>query len=145
MKLVKDFLHVDYKKEFKSLIRSLDKRNISDINDSSSIYNGDVDFLYEIGICKKNENIETLLSRICGNVPPHNDSNMREFKRGVYLLVLDISVPNRYRDSQLTPLLYNNGELIELRIGDLLIFDQYKEHALFWDKRIDIATFWRAR
>ena len=43
------------------------------------------------------------------------------------------------------PMLYQGGKFISLREGDLVVFDQSKEHALFWDGRVDIAVFWKLR
>lgn len=145
MKLVKSMLHIDKEKEFNVLKNSIDKRTISDINCPSNIYRGQLNFLYEAGIIKSNKPVETLVSRIIGNIVPHTDSNLKEYKRGVYLLVLDVSTSNNYEDSQDLPLMFNAGNFISIRKGDLILFNQYLEHALFWDKRIDIATFWMPR
>lgn len=141
MKLIKSNIHKYYPDIVKKLKNSLDINTISDINAWSNIYNGeDINFLNIFGIQSKRT--DTLVSRIVGNIPPHYD-DLAEFKRDVYLLVLDISVGNEYADSANYPMLYQNGKFINLHIGDLVKFNQRTEHALIWDRRIDIATFWR--
>ena len=40
-------------------------------------------------------------------------------------------------------MLYQNKEFLGLRKGDLVEFNQRIEHALFWDRRIDIAVLWK--
>ena len=59
------------------------------------------------------------------------------------IFILDVSVGNQYVDSQSLPMLYQNKEFLGLRKGDLVEFNQRIEHALFWDRRIDIAVLWK--
>lgn len=141
MRLIKTNIHKTHDELFKELKYNLYHDVISDTNDYRNIYQGDVNFLYEFGITKHKSKHETLISRYIGNVPPHTD-DIDEYKSMVYMLVLDVSPPNKYVDSQELPLLYQSGKFLGLRKGDLIKFNQRKEHMLIWDKRIDVATFW---
>jgi hypothetical protein len=89
-----------------------------------------------------NKAYDTIISRIIGNIPPHVD-NLEDYSKNAYLLVLDVSIGNQYVDSQSLPMLYQNKEFLGLRKGDLVEFNQRIEHALFWDRRIDIAVLWK--
>ena len=141
MKHITSHIHHKHPDLFLELKRNLCLNTISDINSPINQYSGDVNFLAEMGIIKKNSVVETLISRIEGNIGPHFDA-IDEYKKDVYLLVLDVSTGNKHRDSQRYPLLYQNREFIKLRKGDLVRFNQNITHALLWDRRIDIATFW---
>lgn len=141
MKLIKTHVHRYYPKLFTELKNNLYTNVISDINHSYNRYQGETNFLHEFGINKSNVQTDTVISRIVGNIPPHSD-NIDEFQRDVYLLVLDVSVANQYVESQSLPMLFQNNEFIGMRKGDLIKFSQRTTHALFWDRRIDIATFW---
>ena len=142
MKLLKTHMHHQYPAHFKELCRELDINTISDINSRSNIYYGDTNFLQEFGIYKNPKAYDTIISRIIGNIPPHVD-NLEDYSKNAYLLVLDVSIGNRYVDSQSLPMLYQNKEFLGLHKGDLVEFNQRIEHALFWDRRIDIAVFWK--
>lgn len=141
MRLIKTKIHKTHDELFRELKYNLNHDVISDTNDSRNIYQGYSNFLHGFGVFKHKTKHDTLTSRYRGNVPPHKD-DIDEFKSMVYLLVLDVSPPNKYVDSQELPLLYQSGEFLSLRKGDLIKFNQCKEHMLIWDKRIDIATFW---
>ena len=142
MKLLETHMHHQYPVHFKELCRGLDTNTISDINSRSNTYYGDTNFLQEFGIYKNPKAYDTIISRIIGNIPPHVD-NLEGYSKNAYLLVLDVSIGNQYVDSQSLPMLYQNNEFLGLRKGDLVEFNQRKEHALFWDRRIDIAVFWK--
>lgn len=142
MKKVLSNLDLTHPKVLKALKRYIDPNIINDINNRESIYDGSHNPLVEIGILKsKNNGYETIISRLMGNIEPHTDE-IYLYKRDVYLLVLDIGYPSKYPDSQHRPLLYQSGKFLNLNVGDLVKFNQHVEHALFWDRRIDIATFW---
>lgn len=144
MKILYENINISHKKSFNILKNNLSSNVISDINHPLNIYNGELNFLKELNLCKENDIIGTVISRIAGNIVPHNDS-IYEYKRKVYLLVLDVSFSNQHVDSQKQPFLFEGNKFLKIKKGDLIEFNQFKEHALFWDKRIDIATFWTYR
>lgn len=141
MKILYKNINVSHKKSFNILKNNLSPNVISDINHQLNLYNGELNFLKELNLCKENDRIDTIISRIVGNIGPHIDS-IYNYKRKVYLLVLDVAFSNRYEDSQKEPLLFEGNKFLKIKKGDLIEFNQFKEHALFWDKRIDIVTFW---
>lgn len=142
MKLLNTHMHNKYPVLFNKLRDNLYTNTISDINSQSNIYYSDTNFLKEFGIYKNPKAYDTIISRIIGNIPPHTD-NLEDYSKNAYLLVLDVSVGNQYVDSQDLPMLYQNREFLGLRKGDLVEFNQRATHALFWDRRIDIAVFWK--
>ena len=142
MKLVKQNIQHNYPDIFKILKNNLNINTISDINNQNQQYCGDINFLNIFGVTKNPENVDTLISRIIGNIACHRDEIV-VYKHKVYLLVLDHSVCNGHPNSQELPQLYQNKEFMSMRIGDLIEFNQYMDHALIWDRRIDIAVFWR--
>lgn len=142
MKLLKTHMHQYFPSQFKELCHYLNTDTISDINARSNIYYGDTNFLKEFGIYKNPKEYDTIISRIVGNIPPHYD-DLEGYSKNAYLLVLDVGVGNQYVESQRLPLLYQNKEFLGLRKGDLVEFNQRQTHALFWDRRIDIAVFWK--
>lgn len=143
MKLILSGINITHPKIFKELKSYIDPNIINELNDADCIYKGKINVLKELNICKFSSEcgVETIVSRMVGNVAPHYD-NIPQFKRDVYLLVLDVSKCGKYNDSQQMPLLYQRGKFIELKTGMLVKFNQNIDHALFWDQRIDIATFW---
>ena len=144
MQIVKSNCHNRYKHVFTELRKHLNTSVISDVNDSSQNYCGDMNFLKELGVYNMKHKHHTMISRIVGNIPPHVD-NIYEYCSKVFLLVLSVGKGREYRDSMDLPMLYQGGKFISLREGDLVAFNQSKEHALFWDGRVDIAVFWKLR
>ena len=144
MKVLFENIHTSHKKSFNILKDNINVSVISDVNHSSNLYSGELNFLNEMNLCKSDDKIDTHISRLIGNVTPHTDYIL-EYKRKVYLLILDISNSYQYMDSQKEPLLFEGNTFLKIKKGDFIEFNQFKEHALFWDKRIDIATFWTYR
>ena len=144
MQIVKSNCHNNYKHVFTELRKHLNTSVISDVNHSSQNYCGDMNFLKELGVYDRKHEYHTMISRIVGSIPPHSD-NLPEYCRKVFLLVLSVGKGREYSDSMDVPMLYQGGKFISLREGDLVVFDQSKEHALFWDGRVDIAVFWKLR
>lgn len=142
MKILQTLINIKYPEQFNELRRNIDTSTISDINSRSNIYHSDRNFLEEFGIYKKAKYYDTIISRIVGSIPPHYD-DLDGYSKNAYMLVLDVGAGNQYVDSQDLPLLYQNGKFLRLRKGDLVEFNQRTEHALFWDRRIDIAVFWK--
>lgn len=124
-------------KLFNDLSRNIDKSVISDVNDYSARFYSP-DMINKFGLSKKKCDIN--ITRLIGNIEPHYDK-LLEYQNKAYVLVLGIGSSNRYTDSQELPLFYQAGNFLHLRKGDMISFDQSKDHALFWDRRIDIATF----
>ena len=130
MKVLFENIHISHKKSFNILKDNINVSVISDVNHSSNLYSGELNFLNEMNLCKSDDKIDTHISRLIGNVIPHTDS---------------ISDSYQYMDSQKEPLLFEGNTFLKIKKGDFIEFNQFKEHALFWDKRIDIATFWTYR
>ena len=142
VKLIKTNVDETHPKHFKELLSSLNKSVVSDVNSRENIYYGEMDFLKDFGISKKETYCDTIISRIVGNIEPHAD-DLQEYSAKTYLLVLDVGLGNNYVNSQRLPILYQNREFLGLRKGDLVEFNQRVTHGLFWDRRIDIAVFWK--
>lgn len=141
MKKMIQFADVRFPKLYKELKNNLYTSIISDVNHDYCRYQGETNFLYEFGLHKRNIHTNTFIHRLQGNIEPHYD-DLDAYKRDAYLFVIDVGFGNSYPDSQDIPYLYQNKEFMPLRQGDIIKFNQTIEHALFWDKRIDIATFW---
>ena len=144
MNIIKTDCQIHHKHVFTELRKHLNTSVISDVNHCSQNYCGDMNFLKELGFYNRNHKHHTMISRIVGSIPPHSD-NIPEYCRKVFLLVLSVGIGKQYRDSMELPMLYQGGKFMSLREGDLVVFDQSEEHALFWDGRIDIAVFWKLR
>ena len=138
MRVIESRIAEIYLKHYRKHLR---KDIVSEISHCECIYKGSFSLLHHLGLVKENVEVETLVSRLYGNIVPHRD-RIGQFGRDVYLLVLGVGPSYKYTESQRIPLLYQSGKFEELTHGTLITFNQNIDHALFWDRRIDIATFW---
>lgn len=136
MKIVASNLHLSNKTFFELLFDEA-------INNKPFYLNGIRcidDTLKSLNVRQDDESIYTKTLNVVGNLIPKLYKNLN-YKSNVYIMVLNVSKPHKLSYSQKEPLLFQENKFLNIKKGDLIEIDQYKEIALFWDKTIDVAMF----
>lgn len=148
---MRHFIEPDKLKYLDSLIKKCEVQDVNisfDYDISSKVHEIVKELIKEIFPKKVNKILGVYPTRLIAPVEPHRDMNFvyrwNAMQKALFIIT-GIGKAKNYPESIRKPFLFANNEWYDLSVGDLIVFNATKQHAVLTDMELRGFTVWFKR